>query len=252
MVVEIMEKKVFSVDHIISENIKICQPVDGFRFTTDSLLLAGFVKDKAYDTILEIGAGSGIISIILGTFLNIKKIYAVELNDIMYEALTKTIELNRLQNKIIPIKSDIKDYKLSRSVDMIISNPPYRKSYTGYNCKNKDKNDARFSDTLTLPDIFKFSKSYLKTGGLLYISYTADRTTELFESTQHGIEPKRIRFLFSDLNRKARLTFVEYRKGSGTEIIIEPPLLHSINSEVTEDFKKFTDYNWWISKRSGK
>ncbi|MCA1927837.1 MAG: methyltransferase [Calditerrivibrio sp.] len=245
-----MEKKVFSIDHIISEEIKICQPVDGFRFTTDSLLLAGFVKEKAYDTILEIGAGSGIISVILGTFLDTKKIYAVELNYKMYEALVRTIEINGLQDKIIPVKSDIKDYKLSRSVDMIISNPPYRKSYTGYNCKNEEKNAARFSDRLTLIDIFKFSKSYLKTGGLLYISYTADRTTELFESVKYGIEPKRLRFLYPDLNRKARLTFVEYRKGSGAEIIIEPPLFHSINSVFTEDFKNFTSYTWWLSKKN--
>jgi tRNA1Val (adenine37-N6)-methyltransferase len=45
--------------------VSIVQPIKGFRFTLDSLLLADFCRIKPRDRTLELGAGTGIISILL-------------------------------------------------------------------------------------------------------------------------------------------------------------------------------------------
>lgn len=240
----------FSIDSIILPEIKIYQSKKGFRFTTDSLLLAGFVKDVKYKKVIEIGAGSGVISVLLAKFFRVEKIYAVEIQKESFDLLCRTIEINKLEDRIIPIFSDIREYKPKESVDMVISNPPYRKGGTGYKSPREEKNYARFMDSLTMEDIFKFCKSYLKTGGFLYLSFIADRLNELFEFTKsYSIEPKRLRILYPDLNRNGRLAFVEYRKGVGTEMLIEPPLFHKINGIDTDDFLKHTDPNWWLNKR---
>lgn len=244
-----MDKNQFTIDHIITKDIRICQPKSGFRFTTDSLLLAGFVQNKPYHNVIEIGAGSGIISVLLAHFYKVKKIFAIEIDDTMFEALCHTISINKLEEKIIPVKVDIKDFKPNEVIDMIVSNPPYRKSETGYTCKNRSKNSARFSEHLEVKDIFNFSKSYLKTKGHLYISYIADRTSELFEAGKYGLEPKRLRYLHPDLNKKARLIFMEYRKGSGIEMTIEPPIFHYINKAQNEEFLNFTNLYWWKNKK---
>jgi len=246
-------EEAYTIDSIILPDIKICQPKKGFRFTTDSLLLAGFVKDLKYKTVVEIGAGSGIISTLLAKFFRIEKIYAVEIQKTYYDMLVETIKINQLENIVIPINADIKDFKPREQVDMIISNPPYRKGSTGYRSHIKSKNVARFTDTLTIEDIFKFSKSYLKTGGYLYISFIADRLNELFIYTkQYSIEPKRLKLLYPDLNKNARLIFLEYRSGAGTEMIIDPPLFHKIDGTDTEDFLKHTDPVWWKGKKGGR
>ena len=243
-------KENYSIDSIILPELKIYQPKKGFRFTTDSLLLAGFVKDTNYDVALEIGAGSGIISVILATFLRIKKIYAVEIQKSYYDLLCETIKINNLQDRIIPINADIKEFKPVEQMDMIISNPPYRKGDTGYRSNLESKNVARFTDTLSIEDIFRFSKSYLKTGGFLYLSFIADRLNELFIYTKHYLlEPKRIRFLFPDIDKAARLVLVEYRNGAGTEMIVEPPLFHKIKGEDTIEFLNHTDPEWWKAKK---
>ncbi|MEF3255032.1 MAG: methyltransferase [Deferribacterales bacterium] len=247
-----MDRGKFTTDAIIREDIKICQPVDGFRFTTDSLLLAGFVKNKPYKNVLEIGSGSGIISVLLANFFKIKNIYAVELNDIMYQALTKTISLNNLSDKILTFNTDIRDFKPDTTFEMIISNPPYRNPDTGKNSISIVKKQARFTDTLHISDIFKFAKSYLKTGGHLYISYIADRAVDLFQSRDYQLEPKRVKLLYPDIDKPARLIFVEYRKGAGAELLIEPPLFHCINNTINEEFTKYSSLDFWNNLSGGK
>ncbi|MCX8083414.1 MAG: methyltransferase [Calditerrivibrio sp.] len=241
-----------TIDSIICSDIKICQPKDGFRFTTDSLLLVGFVKNKQYGEVIEIGAGSGIISVLLAKFFKVKKVYAIEINRDYYDCLCRTVELNRLGDIIIPINSDIKEYRHKNSVDMVISNPPYRKGDTGYKSKHENKVGARFSDLLTVEDIFDFSKSYLKTGGSLYLSFIADRLVEIMNSVRiFRLEPKRLKILFPDMGKKGRVVFVEYRKEVGVELVIEPPIFHNINGIINYDFLKYSDENWWKNRGGG-
>jgi len=240
----------FTLDSIILPDIKIFQPKNGFRFTTDSILLAGFVKDTTYKKVIEIGAGTGVISVLLAKFFKIEKIYAVEIQKESYELLCKTIEVNNLQEIIIPVNIDIKEFKPRENVDMIISNPPYRKGDTGYTSNSEQKKLARFTFSLTIEDIFKFSKSYLKTGGYLYLSFIADRLSDLFQYTRsYSIEPKRLKILYPEINKKGRLAFMEYRKGAGAEMTIEPPLFHKVNGVETEQFLRHIDPQWWLNKR---
>jgi tRNA1Val (adenine37-N6)-methyltransferase len=240
----------FTLDSIILPDIKIYQPKNGFRFTTDSILLAGFVKDTIYKKVIEIGAGTGIISVLLAKFFKIEKIYAVEIQKESYELLCKTIELNKLQDIIVPINIDVNEFKPGENVDMIISNPPYRKGDTGYISNSDQKKLARFTFSLTIEDIFRFSKSYLKTGGYLYLSFIADRLSELFQHTKdYFIEPKRLKILYPDLNKKGRLAFMEYRKGAGAEMAIEAPLFHKINGIETEQFLQHINPQWWLNRR---
>ena len=47
------------IDDLNLDGLKIIQKVGGYGFTSDSVLLANFVKTKHTDVCVEIGAGSG-------------------------------------------------------------------------------------------------------------------------------------------------------------------------------------------------
>lgn len=226
-----------TVDTILSKNIKICQPKKGFRFSIDSILLARFISKRKVENIIDIGAGSGIIAILLNKLYNYQDIDALEYQHSMYKCLKKTITLNSLANKIHPINIDLKQFRPQKKYSLMVSNPPYRKSNSGRICNTQDENMARFDDELNIIDLFRFARSYLENFGSLYISYDADLTEELLGNCRDfNLEPKRIQFFHPDLDKPARLVFIEFKKGAKVELIVEPPLFQKINGQRNKKF----------------
>ena len=228
----------YSVDSILSPNIKICQPITGFRFSIDSILLAKFVKNKEFESILDIGTGSGVLCAILVNLNKCKKVDAVEVDSDLYECLLKTIKLNKLDDKVNPFNQDIRLFKPKHFYDMVICNPPYRNKASGRISSNNMLKKAKTNDTLTLEDIMKFCKSYLKYSGYLYLSYKPALLVDLIEvARRYRIEPKRMMFFYPDNNKNSNIVFIECQKMSGKEIKIEPPVFQYINNVPAKQFK---------------
>ncbi|MBZ4642725.1 MAG: tRNA1Val (adenine37-N6)-methyltransferase [Deferribacteres bacterium] len=232
-----------TIDTILNNEYKICQPKNGFRFSLDSVLLVRFVKKKNINNALDIGAGSGVISLLLHKIHQFQNIDALEYQQSMYYCLNKTIELNQCKNVIKPVREDIKSFRPEKRYDFMISNPPYRKINTGKVCNSTDENIARFDTEMNIYDIFRFSNSFLENSGSLYISYDADLTENLLANCRNfNLEPKRIMFFHPDIDKPAKLVFVEFKKSAKIELRVEPPIFQKINGKNNKNFDKlFTD-----------
>ena len=113
------------------ENLKIYQAPDGYCFTSDSVLLANYIKCHKTDKVAEFCAGSGVISILLSKKQNPEKIYAFELQKRPCDMFSKSVKLNNLENQIQSINAKLEDCLnfLSRaSLDVVFCNPPYMES----------------------------------------------------------------------------------------------------------------------------
>ena len=66
------------LDDLQLDGLKIIQKEGGYGFTSDSVLLANFVKTKHSDVCVEVGTGSGIISILVNYKEAPAKIFAFE------------------------------------------------------------------------------------------------------------------------------------------------------------------------------
>ena len=99
------------VENLESVNKKITILNEGLKITEDAILLSKFIKkyNKKSGDFLEIGAGQGIISILISEISKVSKIFAVEIQKEIFEILEKNIKNNFLENKIIPINKNIKD-----------------------------------------------------------------------------------------------------------------------------------------------
>ena len=87
------------IDDLEYKGLKIIQNKKWFCFGIDSVLLSDFAKEiKDGSTILDLGSGTGIISILLSKKINAKKITGVEIQKEVYEMSKKSIILNNLKN----------------------------------------------------------------------------------------------------------------------------------------------------------
>ena len=232
----------FSYDSIIFPDLTICQPLEGFRFGIDSVVLAWFASVKTKDQVVDIGAGSGVISALLCRFRSPASVTAVEMQDEMYTCLEKTAELNPYGIKTV--QADIREYKPQKPFTFAVCNPPYRTEGTGYQSANSVKRTACFDNSMTIDDILSFCKSRLKFGSRLALTGDADRLAYFIEKcTTASFEPKRLMFLHPAPDKKAKLFFLESAYGGGSELLVEPPVYQEGNI-FNKNYLKLLQGDW--------
>ena len=120
-----MDKELF----IPNTELKIFADKGEFSFGVDSILLINFAKIKSKATVLDIGAGTGILSLGIFEKFSPKLIYAVEIQERMAKLMEKSINANGIKNIKVVNKNlnDCFDDFDSGFFDYIITNPPYIK-----------------------------------------------------------------------------------------------------------------------------
>lgn len=185
------------------ENLKIYQAPDGYCFTSDSVLLANYIKCHKTDKVAEFCAGSGVISILLSKKQNPEKIYAFELQKRLCDMFSKSVKLNNLENQIQPINAKLEDCLnfLSRaSLDVVFCNPPYMES--GDHSDNQEIALATHEIGTNLDSILENAEKLLKYGGKFYIVHRTDRLADVICAFRnHHIEPKKLCIVYP--NQKA-------------------------------------------------
>ncbi len=206
-----------SVDPILGGALRIVQPACGYRFAIDSILLARFARPAQSARVLELGAGCGVVSVIV----------AVELQAQLAEMIAQNAALNgiaMLTGLCADLRSELPGITPA-SFDYVVANPPYRMVSTGRQSPDGQKRVARSGDSETLTAFVNAASRYTKYRGKVAMVFTASRTAELISAlTSKALEPKRIRFVHSRPGESARLILVEARKAAGIEALIEPPL----------------------------
>lgn len=226
------------IDDLGINGKKIIQNTDYFCFGIDSVLLANFVEsNSSKNNIVDLCSGSGVISVIVSQKKKCNKIYAVELQNEMYDLLDRNIKINSLEEKIIPLKGDVKSFSMNEKVDIVVSNPPYKEVGTGVENTNTVKYIARHEKECTLEDIFKCSSKLLKQKGKLYLVHKPQRIPDLIsEARKYKLEPKKMRLVYPTINSKPSIVLMEYVYFGGNELEVLSPLIeYNENGEYTKE-----------------
>jgi tRNA1Val (adenine37-N6)-methyltransferase len=208
--------------------VSVAQPEKGFRFTLDSLLLADFCRARKCDRILEPGAGTGIISILLARKFPGARFIAAEVEPYAFSLLCQNIRHNGLVDVIMPLDHDVR--YLGRSLvmdsfDVMVANPPYTKCGTGRKSPSRERQTARQDQTASLSQWLDL-QTLLKNKGKYFIVFPANRAAELISLLREkGLEPKRLRCVHSFQDKQASLVLIEAIKTKGVGLDILPPLI---------------------------
>ena len=227
-------------DSFFNGRIQIRQGRTGYRFSIDAVLLAYHVKPRPADRVLDLGTGCGIIPLILAFRHPDITIYGIEIQQELFALGVSNVSSNDMQDRITILCQDMKDLKpnlIDGPVDLIVCNPPYRKSDSGRLNPDQQRAVARHEIKATLPDVIQTARRMLRTAGKLVMIYPAERITELFtQMHSNGIEPKLLRSIHSSQGTAAKLVLVEGTKGGRPGTSIAPPLtLYDDDGEYTPE-----------------
>ena len=216
------------IDDLEYKGLKIIQNKDGFCFGVDSVLLSDYAKKiKKNATVLDIGTGTGIISILLCKKTNLSKIYGIEIQEDVADMAKRSSELNGLENKFEVININIKDVftKIEpHSCDVVVTNPPYKKVDTGVKSTDKKQLISRHEVECTLEDIISASSKLLNDLGEFYMVHRAERLVDIMcLLRKYKIEPKNIRFVHSRSGEKPSLILVRAVRNAREFLKIDEP-----------------------------
>ncbi len=200
---------------------------DSHTFGTDALLLAAFSAPRRKNMVCDFGTGCGIIPF-FWLREGVEKVYAIEIQPLACDQLTRSIEINSLEKRFFLYNSDLRELKgkLEAGIfDLVTMNPPYTAEGHGIISSSGADKIARHETSLELTDVFMSASRLLKFGGRMCICLRPERLTEaMMGMRQAKIEPKRLRFVSQRDGKAPWLFLLEGKKGRNPGLIVENEL----------------------------
>lgn len=206
----------------------ICrQHADGYRFSVDPVLLAHFVQPATGSKVLDLGAGCGVVALILAYRTPDLTLCCLELQEQLAALCRTNIRDNHLEQRIEVVAGDLRQIASlfpPESFDYVLSNPPYRKIGSGRRNPAGEQAIARHELRATLDDILNAAAFAVKNRGKVALVYPASRLTALIAGlVSHDLTPKRLQMVHGHAASPARLVLVEAVKNGGEGLDVLPP-----------------------------
>lgn len=227
-----------TLDSFYFGRVLVLQKKKGFRFSVDSPLLADFIQTKASDILLELGAGSGIISLLL-SIKPFRHITAVEIQKSLADLARTNVSLNKLEDKITIICQDLRAFCSERKFDVIFSNPPYIKREQGHLSTLQEKSIAKHELKCDIFDIMRKTAELLNRKGRAYFIFPTKRDEDFRKAVKmNKLKIKAVRFILPRRERTANLFLTECDFASNKEQILSPLILFDEEGNYTSEAKE--------------
>ncbi len=220
--------------------ILVCQKKGGYRFAVDAPLLADFIQTKNTDRCLELGTGSGVISLLLSIkpFLHIT---AVEIQGSLAELARRNVQLNRLEKSISVVHADFLDFSPPRKFDVVFSNPPYIKAQAGRLSSTPEKSVAKHEIKCDILGVMQKTAELLKKNGRAYFIFTAKRRSEFVRAVEKVglcVKTKRLVYPRKGVQPNFLLSQCVFSPAEAETRILSPLFLFDEKREYTPEAKE--------------
>lgn len=229
----------YTQDYLLDKRVVIFQPVGGYRASTDAVLLSAMVSAVKNAKILDVGSGTGAISLCLAERLknNNVKIDGLEFQEKLAELSNMSAEKNgfaflKFYNRDIKNKETAKEF-LPCSYDVVVTNPPY--SDHDMPSPNKSKATAHNLSEMNLSQWLNFCLKMAKPFGKIYMVNRVEALPVICAELKGKAGNIKILPIYSKKDQKAKRVIVCAQKDSKTPCEILPPLIvHSADGSYTE------------------
>ena len=216
-------------DTFFKGRLRVMQHEQGYRFSIDAVLLAHYAPTLPGQRILDLGTGCGIIPLIMIFRQPRRTIIGVEIQPELYQLACMNVSINNFEDSINILEMDFKGLTPAAThgeMDVVVSNPPFRRTGSGRICPNRQRAVARHEIKATLQDLIITANAMLRRGGWFRTIYPATRITDLLVVMRSaGVEPKHIRHVYPAVDQGANLVLVGGVKGGRSGIQTAPPLI---------------------------
>jgi len=147
----------------------IRQPERGYRFSIDSVILAGFAASYCRGAVLDLGTGCGVLLLLLSRLAPAMRAgTGVDLQEVLLDFAGRNFHDNCPDGRLLAVFGDVRGEipgVQPGSFDLVVSNPPYGRAGHGRRNPDPGKERARHETTCTLPELFAAASRFLAPSG---------------------------------------------------------------------------------------
>lgn len=231
-----------TLDDLILGGLKYIQARQGYRFSVDSILLAHFAGVEGISRAVDLGAGGGLLSLLIGWRQPDMKITAVEFQEAMAGRARRNIALNGRQDQIMVLQADvvhIKGHLPAAGFQLTLCNPPFFPAGSGHPSQNAEENRARHESSATLADFVAAAAYLLERRGRLAMVLPAVRLQEALHLLQsQRLFLTRLRMVHSREGAAGILVLLEAGfTGRRSASILPPLFIYEADGSYTAEIK---------------
>ena len=187
------------------------------KIGTDGVLLGAWTDPiKTPENILDVGTGTGVISLMLAQRYHLSHIEALEIDDNAFEQASENFENSPWGDRLFCYHSSFQEFyeEIDDRFDLIVSNPPF---YNASSLKNEaiiedKRRQARFDDALPFEELVYGVYRLLSIDGTFSCIIPKEREKRFLEITSHfQLEPVRTTYVKGNDNSPVKRCLMEFR-----------------------------------------
>ena len=218
-----------------------CYGGDAFPPSTDTFLLGYFTRTRRGERICDLGAGTGLLGVLLLARQPELTVTAVEYRESGCQAIRHAAACNGWEARLIPAPFDLRrpeQFSAAGAFDAVVANPPYFAEGRGAVSPKAARQAARAEVSCTLEDVFRAASWLLRSGGRFSLVMRPERMAEVFAlADRFHLAPKRMRTVQFRPGSPPSLFLLECRKDGGAGLTLEAPLY--LQDEAGRDTEEY-------------
>jgi tRNA1Val (adenine37-N6)-methyltransferase len=182
-----------TLDAFFRGRVLILQKKKGYRFSVDAPLLADFVETRDGGSVVDLGAGCGVIALLLAE-RPFRRLVAVELQPGLADLARRNVALNNLQGRVEVVEADLRAFAPGERFDVVVANPPYIKRRGGQLSLSRERSVARHEVACDIAEVTAKAAELLAPGGLAHFVYPIRRAADFrTAAARSGLALRRLR-----------------------------------------------------------
>jgi len=211
------------------------------KIGTDSVLLGAWCPiDNNPFSVLDIGAGTGILSLMIAQRSHAEQIDALEIDEDAYEQCVENFENSPWGDRLFCFHAGLDEFveEPEDEYDLIISNPPF---YTDeYKSKNASRDLARFEDALPFEELIEAAELLLSESGIFTVIIPFKEEQKFIELAKHfelfPFKMTRVKGTPITETKRSLIAFSRIEK----DILIDELIIETARHQYTEEYIALT------------
>jgi tRNA1Val (adenine37-N6)-methyltransferase len=212
------------------------------KIGTDGVLLGAWtpIENNPF-SILDIGAGTGIIALMLAQRSNAEQIDALEIDEEAYEQSVDNFENSPWSDRLFCFHAGLDEFveEPEDEYDLIVSNPPF---YTDdYKSDNEQRDLARFADAMPFEDLIEAADLLLSENGIfaVIIPYKEEQNF-LALAKDYELYPLKITRVKGTPTTEIKRSLLAFSRNENVNFPIDELIIETSRHQYTSEYIELT------------